>query len=388
MIALVIACLALLVALIALGFAVVAWHRLTPAGQLRPGGGARAQAGQSSAGAAAEVPGPATAAAAPYLIYNPVKVERTAELEELAARRAADGGLGRPVWVATTQAEPGTSQARAAVAAGASVVVALGGDGTVRAVAAGLAGSDVPLGIVPCGTGNLLARNLEVPLDGLADQFTTAFTGQDRAMDMAWLAADMVDSADVPPTPAPAGLDFAFTGGQVHGFTVLAGVGFDAAMIEGVDSHLKGKLGWGAYVVSGVKNSFSSRFHARLALGTGGSERLAARTIFAANCGKLQGGVTLVKDAQLDDGWLDLVALDTRRGILGVVALGRQLLRHRWGRSNGEQGTAASSTFRRTRAADIRLEEPVMAQVDGEYIGLVRAVSIRIQPGALTVRVP
>lgn len=384
MIALVIACLALLVALIALGFAVVAWHRLTPAGQLRPSGGA----GKPSAASAADGPAPAGSASAPYLIYNPVKVERTAELEELAARRAADGGLARPVWVATTQAEPGTSQARAAVAAGASVVVALGGDGTVRAVAAGMAGSDVPLGIVPCGTGNLLARNLEVPLDGLAEQFATAFTGQDRAMDMAWLAADMVDSADVPPTPAPAGLDFAFAGGQVHGFTVLAGVGFDAAMIEGVDSQLKGKLGWGAYVVSGVKNSFSSRFHARLALGTGDSGRLAARTIFAANCGKLQGGVTLVKDAQLDDGWLDLVALDTRRGILGVVALGRQLLRHRWGRSNGEQGAAASSIFRRTRAADIHLEEPVMAQVDGEYIGLVRAVSIRIQPGALTVRVP
>ena len=107
---------------------------------------------------------------------------REAAVERLA-RWAHDAGQSTPQVVTTTADSPGTEQARAAVASGADVVLAWGGDGTVRAVADGLAGTSTALGILPAGTGNLLARNLGIPLD-LDDAGAVAFGGAARRIDV------------------------------------------------------------------------------------------------------------------------------------------------------------------------------------------------------------
>ena len=107
-----------------------------------------------------------------------------------------------------------------------------GGDGTVREVCAELAGTGIPVGIVPAGTGNLLARNLDIPLY-IRAAIDVALTGQDRAIDLVEVSGDGFE--------------------DTH-FMVMAGMGFDAAIMEGVNEDIKKRVGWLAYVLSALKS--------------------------------------------------------------------------------------------------------------------------------------
>src|SRR5699024_3405380 len=152
-------------------------------------------------------------------------------------------GLGlEPLWLETTVEDPGTGQARAALEAGAEVVVAAGGGGTVRAVATALQGTGTPLGLLPVRTGNLLARHLDIPVTDLARSLEIALEGRDRPIDVAWLRV----------TDAPSGDDAAEVDTD-HIFLVIAGIGFDAAMIADTDTTLKAKVGWIAYFLGGIR---------------------------------------------------------------------------------------------------------------------------------------
>ena len=93
-----------------------------------------------------------------------------------------------------------------------------------------LAGTGIPVGVVPAGTGNLLARNLGLPLY-LRAAIDVALNGQDRAIDLVDVSGDGIEDDE-------------------H-FLVMAGMGFDAAIMEGVNDQIKAKVGWLAYVVSG-----------------------------------------------------------------------------------------------------------------------------------------
>src|SRR5690606_31695395 len=101
-------------------------------------------------------------------VVNPTKQGADGLLEQ-ARRACAAWGMQKPLWFLTTEEDPGTGQAAEAIEAGASVVVAAGGDGTVRAVAQTLTGTGVPLGLVPLGTGNIFARNLDLPLNDVGE---------------------------------------------------------------------------------------------------------------------------------------------------------------------------------------------------------------------------
>ena len=122
--------------------------------------------------------------------------------------------------------------AEQAAVSGADLVMVCGGDGTVREVCAELAGTGIPVGIIPAGTGNLLARNLDIPLY-LRSAIDVALNGQDRAIDLVKVGGDNIE--------------------DTH-FMVMAGMGFDAAIMEGVNEDIKKKIGWVAYVVSGLKS--------------------------------------------------------------------------------------------------------------------------------------
>ena len=111
------------------------------------------------------------------VVYNPVKVDDVDAAKQLVASAATRHGWDHPTWIETTAEETGEKQGREAVESGADVVASLGGDGTVRAVASALVGTDAALGLLPGGTGNLLARNLGLPIDSLEDAVAALTTG-------------------------------------------------------------------------------------------------------------------------------------------------------------------------------------------------------------------
>ena len=166
------------------------------------------------------------------VILNPIKVEDVGQFRAVVGAMAKESGWSEPTWQYTTVEDPGTGMAEKAAVSGADLVIVCGGDGTVREVCAELAGTGIPVGIIPAGTGNLLARNLDIPLY-LRSAIDVALNGQDRAIDLVRVGGDGIE--------------------DTH-FMVMAGMGFDAAIMEGVNEEIKKKIGWIAYVVSGLRS--------------------------------------------------------------------------------------------------------------------------------------
>ncbi|MFD1505650.1 diacylglycerol kinase [Georgenia yuyongxinii] len=406
---------ALLVALLALAMSVVAWRAALP----------------RTPTFSYEDPGPEEAAddprtGPPAVVFNPSKGADGEELRRLVTRTAHDVGMPDPLWFETTVEDPGLGQTRAALEQGASVIIAAGGDGTVRAVAEGLAGSGVPMGLLPLGTGNLLARNLELPMSSRRDMVVTALTGRNRTMDLGWLrteplapdeaekvhgradastarSAEMTESGEAAEgrfldPSVPVDDDVRVEVGTLpvdtddpdkeHVFLVIGGLGFDAAMVAGADDELKAKLGWMAYFVAGVRHLTGPRIRATVEFGDSGRRELVtARTILFANVGRLPGGVVLFPDAQLDDGWLDIAAIDTRGGIIGWADLLRKVTLQGVGiRKDLLPYSTGSINFRRSHEVVVRTEEPEHVQVDGDLVGYATTIYARVEPGALVVR--
>ncbi|MBO0806419.1 MAG: diacylglycerol kinase family lipid kinase [Nocardiopsaceae bacterium] len=268
--------------------------------------------------------------------------------------RAAAIRVGwEPEIVPTDKADAGVTAAREAAASGAGVVIAVGGDGTVRGCAEALAGTSVPLGIVPLGTGNLLARTLGIPPYPRV------------ALDIA-----------LGPGAVTRRIDLATADGEP--FTAMAGIGLDAAVVA--STRLKHRLGWFAYAVSGATHLADSpaRFTIRLDGGTP-LERL-ARSVVAGNSGLLPGGFALLPDARPDDGLLDIGIL-APRGPLGWPRLATRVLTNR-------DVTDRQLERLQARTVEITTDAPLPREVDGEVIAPSRTLTVTVRPAALTVRVP
>ncbi|MGO3320795.1 MAG: diacylglycerol/lipid kinase family protein [Microbacterium gubbeenense] len=299
------------------------------------------------------------------IVFNPSKGERD-DLE----RSIADA-TGLPVtWHETSVDDPGVGATREALAAGADLVIAAGGDGTVRAVCEHLADSEAQadLGIVPLGTGNLLARNLGVPLNSIRGAVDRALSGEPRVIDAAW--ADTDESR--------------------YAFVVMAGFGIDAHMITETDDDLKPRAGWLAYVESlGRALSASEVIEVTVATDDAEAEQHSVHTLIVGNCGTLQGGITLLPDADPSDGELDLIVLDatdasgwgdTLKNVVWDNGIGRVF------RKDQSAASSDSVTHRRLTSIDIVLAEPRVFEVDGDDGGEVPRVRISVQPDAIRVR--
>ncbi|MGO1413911.1 MAG: diacylglycerol/lipid kinase family protein [Microbacterium gubbeenense] len=299
------------------------------------------------------------------IVFNPSKGERD-DLE----RSIADA-TGLPVtWHETSVDDPGVGATREALAAGADLVIAAGGDGTVRAVCEHLADSEAQadLGIVPLGTGNLLARNLGVPLNSIRGAVDRALSGEPRVIDAAW--ADTDESR--------------------YAFVVMAGFGIDAHMITETDDDLKSRAGWLAYVESlGRALSASEVIEVTVATDDAEAEQHSVHTLIVGNCGMLQGGITLLPDADPSDGELDLIVLDATDASGWADTLKNVVWDNGIGRVFRKDQSAASSdsvTHRRLTSIDILLAEPRVFEVDGDDVGEVTRVRISVQPDAIRVR--
>lgn len=315
------------------------------------------------------------------VVYNPVK-PGTDEIRRRALDRAARHGWTDPVFVETTIEDPGVGQAAELGASGVGLVIACGGDGTVRSVARGLIGTGVPMGIVPTGTGNLLARNLEIPLDDLDAAFATAMAGRNRSIDLGevrYTDGDGVEHEDV--------------------FLVMLGAGMDAELIAGADEGLKARVGWIAYVGSFTKAVLRGhRIKALFTVGSGPKTYSRTRTLLVANCGMLQAGMVLVPDAVIDDGRLDVFTLGVKGPVAwlrAAVALTVHTILHRVPavrrRVDGlGRVRRLSEPMEFAQAGSMEaavLDEPAAFQIDGEDAGTVTEFSARIKHRGLHVRV-
>ncbi len=285
------------------------------------------------------------------MVINPAKHDDIDGFRAAVNTAMAGRGWAAPVWLETRPDDTGERLAREAVRSGVDLVLASGGDGTITACASGTAGSGVPLGVLPCGTGNLLAHNLGLPLS-LDEALAVALAGSCRRLDV----------------------------GIANGrpFVVMAGIGFDAEMLGGADERLKSRVGWAAYVLSALRHLGERPVRMALLADGGPPQRRWASGVIVGNVGSLQGNVRLLPAAAPDDGVLDVAVL-AASGWTGWLRLAADvLLRRRTGRV--ARLTCHELTVRASRARPW--------EVDGEVVGTTRQLRIAVNPDCLLVRVP
>jgi YegS/Rv2252/BmrU family lipid kinase len=248
--------------------------------------------------------------------------------------------------------------AKGAAKAGVDLVVAVGGDGTVLQVATSLAGTAVPLAIVPTGTGNLLAGNLEIPTSP-EEAVRTALAGRPRRIDVGRVEID----------------------GKRRIFTVACGVGFDADVMERTDS--AGKARWGklAYLASALMETGNIRNATHEITIDGVQSTMDAAQVLVANFGRLPSGLK-ARGVRCDDGLLDVFVVRAS-GPLPALLAGWEAIR-----TTGS-GESQSGRVFRAKATTVRIETNPSRRVetDGSVVGRT-PISLSVEPAALTVMVP
>jgi diacylglycerol kinase family enzyme len=299
-------------------------------------------------------------------------------------REAAAAAGWEPSFLETTLDDRGPGLAGAAVAAGARMVVAAGGDGTVRACAQALAGTQVPLAIVPLGTANLAARALGIP-SRIGGSLATAFGGHERRIDLAVAGGAVAGTAVAGAAGAMAGAGAmggarAMVGAGELTFAAMAGIGLDAEVVAATPRLLKRRAGWLAYAAAGIAHlpGRGQRFTVRL----DDDEPLArqARCVVVGNAGLLPGGFALLPQARLDDGLLD-VGILAPAGPAGWLRVAHQVLS-----GGGRDGRQLER--HQARRVEIRTDTELPREVDGEVIAPGRSLTVTLLRRALTVRVP
>jgi len=312
------------------------------------------------------------------IVYNPTKVD-LAKLKRAVAKEQKLAGWADSIWLPTTVDDIGGDQARRAIEKRADVVLAAGGDGTVRAVAEGLRGSGVPMALLPAGTGNILARNLDIAVTQLAASVHTAFTGVDRAIDMGVIELERADRSR-----------------ETHAFVALAGLGLDAKMIANTRPELKRRVGWLAYVDAIARSMRDSeKIRMRYRLDSEPERTMNVHTVLVGNVGLLPGNVLLLPEAEPDDGLFDIVTLRPEglggwaqiwvrivweNGVLRRSSVGRRLA--------GLNRDVRTLRYLKGRRIRVRLDRPEDFELDGDDFGLVIAFEAHVDPAALIVRVP
>lgn len=277
-------------------------------------------------------------------------------LDELR-RLITDEGVDEVLWHEVPKSRKAPKQVRKLLKAEPDLLVVWGGDGMVQrsidALASTKHGARIPVAIIPAGTANLLATNLGIPHD-LPEAVRIAFHGHRRRLDL----------------------------GRLNGehFAVMAGIGFDGAMIRDADRNLKDRLGKLAYVWTGLRNVDGSAPRAKVRIdGTDWFDGEAS-CVLVGNVGTITGGIEAFDDAKPDDGWLD-VGVATAQGAA------------QWARTLGRMavGRSEDSPFvrmTRARAIDVKLQTPMVYELDGGAREAVRRLKVRVAPAAVKVCVP
>ncbi|WP_173075982.1 diacylglycerol/lipid kinase family protein [Phytohabitans rumicis] len=286
------------------------------------------------------------------VVVNPSKVFDPVELRQTVSALLAGAGWPAPMWFETTREDPGRGQTRQAVEAGAQVVFACGGDGTVRSCAGALVGTEVALAVLPSGTGNLLAVNLG-------------------------LTHDLVAGVEIALQGGLRRIDVGVVGDEC--FTVMAGMGFDAEMLAATSEATKARIGWLAYVLGALRHLGDRPMRVSIRIDDHPPMRRRARTVLIGNVGRLKGGLRLLLDAEPDDGTFDIAVLTPRTlGHWASLAWAVARRRRRVPRMEVFQG----------RSVQVTSNRPQSRELDGDLIEPGRTLRAELRPKALWLCVP
>jgi diacylglycerol kinase (ATP) len=265
----------------------------------------------------------------------------------------ASAGIVEPLWFEVPKSKMAPTRVRRALKSGADLIFVWGGDGMVQRCIDAMAGSDTALAIIPAGTANLFASNLDIPKD-VGEAVAVGLGDSRRRFDV----------------------------GRINGehFAVMAGAGLDALMIRDADGPLKNRLGRAAYILTGAKNVSVGRVGTRVRIDGNKWFDGKSSCVLVGNVGKLMGNIAAFPDAQPDDGLLEI-------GI--VTAKGRW----QWSRTLARtaRGNAPSSPFVETtrgRRFDIRFSKAIPYELDGGDRKKTRRLKVKVRPAAITVCVP
>jgi diacylglycerol kinase family enzyme len=289
----------------------------------------------------------------PVLVANVARIDDLRRLQRACERAAAASGWRPPLVLSTARDDAGLAQARRALEVGADLVIACGGDGTVRACAEALAGTGVPLAIIPTGSANLTANALGLPARPDA-ALRVAFGGRERQIDLA--------------------------GADGMTFAAMAGIGLDAAVVGATSPGLKRVAGWGAYAAAATGKVLRPRTTFTVRFDGGDGVVRQAHSVTVGNSGALPGGFVIMPAARIDDGLLDVVIL-APAGPIGWAKVGYRVL------SGSHRDDTRMERFQ-ARAVEISAEIDLPRQVDGEMVAAARSLTVTVRPGALKVRAP
>jgi YegS/Rv2252/BmrU family lipid kinase len=287
------------------------------------------------------------------VIFNPAARGRDNPGQGRRVRDALEAAGLEVTWLETSSDDPGTGLAKRALEEGADLICVSGGDGTVMACVTAVAGTDVPLAVLPAGTGNLLALNFGLP-PGVEDSIGVAISGDRVRLDVCGLAN--------------------------RRFVVMGGIGFDAAMLRDTPLALKARAGAVAYLVGAARNLRLPPARLRLLLDGKREETSRAPCVLIGNVGKLQGGLEVLPRADPRDGLLDVGVIEAA-SIGDWIGLTAKLLR------GVHEGDPRFRSFQ-AKAVEIWCDRPLPLELDGEVLEPVDHLRVEALPAALTLCVP
>lgn len=265
----------------------------------------------------------------------------------------ADRGYDDPIWYEVAKSRMAPKMARRAVDEGADLIFVWGGDGTVQRCVDAVAGESVELALLPAGTANLLATNLNIPKD-LAVAVDIGFDGDRRALDVGVLNGER--------------------------FAVMAGVGFDAIMMHYADNSLKEHFGRLAYVWTGARATAMKSRKIRVKVDGLTWFNGKASCVLLGQMGTLTGGVQAFPHAQPDDGLLEVGVVTAKNALQWARVFSRMVI--------GNADATPLTQMTKGHEIDIKLDRSTMYELDGGARPSAKRLRAKIEPRAITVCVP
>lgn len=288
------------------------------------------------------------------IVLNPASGKNSGEpIRKEIARYFTSSHIDYEIYETVKGDKPGDI-IRARLSDSINLVVAAGGDGTVSAVIDGLIGSSVSLAIIPAGTGNLIARELNIPL-GIEDA-VTLITGAHTSQ--------KIDAMRI--------------GKRVYVLNVSLGI--SASVVEGTTRKNKSRFGRIAYLGTGILKIFTFKNRYLVVVVDGKTQRHRAAEVAISNCGILAKILyPRGPDVRIDDGHVDLWILSSKT-ILDYPWYLFEMI-------TGRPAKHLSHFINSEKSISIRSSRPLPVQADGDIIGTT-PIEIEVLPGALTVLVP